>query len=210
MDKIIKCNKCLIESKQTRGCNLCLTCFTEKRRLYYNAYNKTDAQKNKRTEYAREYRKDDVRLKKHIELVSKYNKSDAGKEKRKAFEKTDKYKNWVKKNSKEKYANDEFFRLNRVLRSRIKMALGNYKKSNKTKNLVGLDINDLKVYLESKFTEGMSWDNYGYYGWHIDHIKPCSLFDLSKEEEQKKCFHYTNMQPLWRLDNMKKSNKYTL
>ena len=88
------------------------------------------------------------------------------------------------------------------------MALGGYKKSNKTKELIGLDIVEFKKHLESKFQDGMSWSNYGYYGWHIDHIKPCSLFDLSKEEDQKQCFHYTNMQPLWRLDNMKKSNKY--
>ena len=53
----------------------------------------------------------------------------------------------------------------------------------------------------------MSWENYGYYGWHIDHIIPCSKFDLSKLEEQKKCFHFTNLQPLWALDNIKKSNK---
>jgi hypothetical protein len=208
MDKIINCNKCLVETKKTRGCNLCLNCFTEKRRLYYNAYNKTEPQKKKRTEYAREYRKDGDNLKKHIELVVRYNNSDVGKEKRKEFEKTDKYKSWVKRNNKEKYKTNENFRLNRCLRSRIRMALGGYKKSNKTKELIGLDIVEFKKHLESKFQDGMSWSNYGYYGWHIDHIKPCSLFDLSKEEDQKQCFHYTNMQPLWRLDNMKKSNKY--
>jgi hypothetical protein len=44
-------------------------------------------------------------------------------------------------------------------------------------------------------------------GWHIDHIKPCSSFDLTKEEEQRKCFHYTNLQPLWATDNRKKADK---
>lgn len=53
----------------------------------------------------------------------------------------------------------------------------------------------------------MSWDNYGYRGWHIDHIKPCSSFNLSDIKEQKKCFHYSNMQPLWWKDNIAKSNK---
>jgi len=62
--------------------------------------------------------------------------------------------------------------------------------------------------LETKFLEGMDWDNYGIYGWHIDHIKPCSLFNLENIEEQKKCFHYTNLQPLWAIDNLKKGNKY--
>lgn len=49
----------------------------------------------------------------------------------------------------------------------------------------------------------MSWDNYG--DWHIDHRKPCSLFDLSKKSEQLKCFNYTNLQPLWAIDNLRKS-----
>ena len=62
--------------------------------------------------------------------------------------------------------------------------------------------------MESKFTEGMSWENQGKNGWHIDHKKPCSKFDLSKPEEQKKCFHFTNLQPLWWEDNLKKSDKY--
>jgi len=58
-------------------------------------------------------------------------------------------------------------------------------------------IDFLKNYLESKFTKGMTWENRGLYGWHIDHIIPCSSFDLSDPEQQKKCFHYTNLQPLW-------------
>jgi len=60
----------------------------------------------------------------------------------------------------------------------------------------------------------MSWDNYGtgYNGkgmeqWHIDHIIPCASFDLSKPSEQKKCFHYTNLQPLWAKDNLRKKDK---
>jgi len=54
----------------------------------------------------------------------------------------------------------------------------------------------------------MNWNNYGYYGWHIDHIKPCSSFDLSKDLEQRKCFHYTNLQPLLAKDNLEKGAKY--
>jgi hypothetical protein len=55
----------------------------------------------------------------------------------------------------------------------------------------------------------MSRDNYGYRGWHVDHIVPCSAFDLTNIEEQKKCFHYTNLQPLWAKDNLSKGNKFT-
>ena len=52
----------------------------------------------------------------------------------------------------------------------------------------------------------MSWNNYG--EWHVDHIKPCAKFDLSEEEQQKKCFNYKNLQPLWGEDNLKKGDKY--
>ena len=52
----------------------------------------------------------------------------------------------------------------------------------------------------------MSWNNYG--KWHVDHIRPCIDFDLSKPEEQQKCFHYTNLQPLWAEENMRKHYKF--
>jgi len=61
--------------------------------------------------------------------------------------------------------------------------------------LVGCTIEFIKGYLEAQFEPNMSWDNYG--EWHIDHILPCASFDLTLPEEQQKCFHYTNLQPLW-------------
>ena len=75
-----------------------------------------------------------------------------------------------------------------------------------SRKLLGCSVDEFKLYLESKFKKNMTWDNYG--KWHIDHIKPISKFDLTIEEEQKKCFHFTNLQPLWALDNIRKSNKY--
>lgn len=101
---------------------------------------------------------------------------------------------------------DMGFKLLIVLRARMRSALKNkgHKKSLKTINLIGCSIEFLKNYIENQFTEGMSWDNYGKGGWEVDHIKPCAAFDLSKEEEQRKCFHYTNLQPLWYYDNRAK------
>ena len=66
---------------------------------------------------------------------------------------------------------------------------------------------ELKYYLEGKFQSGMTWENHGFRGWHIDHILPCSSFDFTKIEEQKKCFHYTNLQPLWAHENLTKAEK---
>jgi hypothetical protein len=77
--------------------------------------------------------------------------------------------------------------------------------------LIGCEIDYLMYHLQHKFKKGMTWDNHGSGNngkgmkeWHIDHIKPCSSFDLSKPEEQQKCFHYTNLQPLWVKENWKK------
>ena len=56
--------------------------------------------------------------------------------------------------------------------------------------------------------KGLTWENHGFRGWHIDHIKPRVLFDLSKKDEQMKCFHYTNLQPLWWKNNISKGCKY--
>ena len=101
------------------------------------------------------------------------------------------------------------FRLRRSLRSRMYYAVKNGEKCDKTMELIGCDINTLKNHLESKFTEGMSWSNYGKNGWEIDHIIPCTLFNLTNDLEQKECFNYLNLQPLWMLDNILKSNKTT-
>jgi hypothetical protein len=97
------------------------------------------------------------------------------------------------------------FKIAYNLRTRLRTAIKNNKKTTTTLDYLGCTISELKIHLETKFTIGMSWDNYG--KWHIDHILPCSSFDMSKESEQKKCFHYTNLQPLWAIDNIKKSNK---
>ncbi len=53
----------------------------------------------------------------------------------------------------------------------------------------------------------MTWENHGRHGWHIDHIIPCAAFDLTDPEQQKKCFHYTNYQPLYTLENLKKGDR---
>ena len=63
--------------------------------------------------------------------------------------------------------------------------------------------NHIQKYLESQFLEGMCWDNYGIYGWHIDHKIP--LCSAKNETELLKLFHYTNLQPLWAEDNLKKN-----
>ena len=97
------------------------------------------------------------------------------------------------------------FRLRYSLRSRLYVALKGFCKSKSTMKLIGCSIEQLKHHLEKQFKLGMSWDNYG--KWHIDHKIPCASFNLSKPEEQRKCFNYTNLQPLWAVENLRKSSK---
>ena len=97
---------------------------------------------------------------------------------------------------------------NLSLRMRLALKEQNLSKRNTTSDLVGCSIPFLKKYLEKKFKKGMNWKNQGRFGWHIDHIKPCSKFDLKKPDQQKKCFNYKNLQPLWAKENILKSNKY--
>lgn len=79
------------------------------------------------------------------------------------------------------------------------------RKNNPTLLLLGTDIAGLRAHLESMFKPGMGWHNRKL--WHIDHIKPCSAFDLKDPEQQKKCFHHSNLQPLWWIDNLRKGNR---
>jgi len=80
-------------------------------------------------------------------------------------------------------------------------------KTKRTLELLGTDIETVRQHLENQFKNGMTWNNHGIIGWHIDHIKPCSSFDLTKEEEQLQCFNYTNLQPLWYYDNIVKGKR---
>lgn len=93
------------------------------------------------------------------------------------------------------------YRLIGNLRSRITNIV-----KDKTKNTIdclGLSVNEFKMYLETMFVEGMSWDNYG--EWHVDHIRPISIGKNKKEIEDLN--HYTNLKPLWGNENLRKSNK---
>jgi len=91
------------------------------------------------------------------------------------------------------------------LRVRLYKALHRKQKSKTTIQLLGCSIEQLKQHLENQFTKEMSWSNYG--EWEIDHIKPCASFDLSIPEEQARCFHYTNLQPLWEKENIDKGKR---
>ena len=100
---------------------------------------------------------------------------------------------------------DVEFKLKKRLRGRMYYALKKGFKSGSTVNDLGCSVAELKRHIESQFQLGMTWENHGQ--WHIDHIKPLSKFNLHKRVEFLKACHYTNLRPLWAMDNWKKSNR---
>jgi hypothetical protein len=119
-------------------------------------------------------------------------------------EKISKYRTFY---SDKRRKESDLVRISENIRRRINIFLSSNKitKKNKTFDVVGCTPDFLKQYLENKFTEGMSWSNYGYYGWHIDHIIP--LCTAKTEDEVYNLCHYSNLQPLWGKDNFKKGGR---
>ena len=116
------------------------------------------------------------------------------------------YNNYKRKYQKQRYASNLHFQMKNKLGARIRLALKNkIKKTGSTLDLLGCSLPFFRKYFESKFTVGMSWNKISLI--HIDHIVPCKNFDLTKKSDQKKCFHYTNLQPLWAKDNLSKGCK---
>lgn len=172
-------------------------------------YNKMYEEKNseilktKRKEYRL---KNKEKIKNYIKNYRENNKNTIKIQQKKYFQKNkEKRKEYVNF----KYANDLEFMLKKKIRSRFTEILNkkNIKKTTKTLDLIGCSVEELKTHIESQFKKGMTWENYGLYGWHIDHIKPCASFDLTDPVQQKLCFHYTNLQPLWAKDNWEKKDK---
>ena len=116
------------------------------------------------------------------------------------------YRRYINK----RVATDTDFRLRLALRNslRVRLRRAGTVKSAKTMQLIGCTVPELKTYLANLFQPGMSWENWGVKGWHIDHIRPCASFDLTDPEQQLECFHFSNLQPLWAEDNLRKADKW--
>ena len=158
----------------------------------HNEYTRQWQQKNKEKikKYSQEY------YIKNKEIMAKHNRKYKEQNRERIAERK---RNYYRNNTQE--------RLVVALRRRIWNALNGIIKSDNSINLLGCTIEELKVYLESQFKEGMTWDNWTPDGWHIDHIKPCASFDLTDPEQQKECFHYSNLQPLWAEENLSKNSR---
>jgi hypothetical protein len=109
--------------------------------------------------------------------------------------------------NRNKRRNDPSFRIRCNMRKRLSFLLRQSiaEKKVKTMSALGCSMDDFMVHLEKSFYGGMSFENYG--EWHIDHITPCKQFDFTDPDQVKICFHYSNLQPLWGIDNRRKSGK---
>ncbi len=150
---------------------------------------------------------------KNKEKLAKWQKEYRNNNKEKTLKQVKKYRdkpeNKVKRNKqqKERYHTDINFKIRTNLANRTRIALNGNTKSLPTMFLIGCSIDYLMYHIQEQFTEGMSWDNCGLDGWEIDHKLPCTSFDLSDPKQQLICFNYTNLQPLWAVDNRIKSDK---
>jgi hypothetical protein len=160
---------------------------TERGKIYRKDINYQEKEKKRRKDHYQN----------NIETEREKNKKYYHENKKLVREKNNEWKNNKRKS-------DGFYRMKLNLRHRLRNYLFGESKSKRTHDIVGLDKLEFKSYVESKFTEGMSWENYG--KWHLDHIKP--LCQAKNNEEALLLNHYTNLQPLWAEDNLKKNRKY--
>jgi len=109
----------------------------------------------------------------------------------------------IAKRLKERRRKDAHLRLATCLRTRLRKSLKGASKSAHTIDLLGCSLPALRLHLEQRFQPGMTWVNYGPV-WHVDHVKPCASFDLTDPAQQRECFHFTNLQPLFARDNLVK------
>jgi len=159
------------------------------------AYNKVHYLKNK--EKIKAYKK--VHYLKNKEKIKAY---------KKVYRKENKEE--ITAYRRERYKNDPNFKMRTLLRSRLRKVLKGNTKTGPTMKLVGCTVAELWLHIEGLFEPGMTRENNGNGEgfWHLDHKIPCCSFDFSDPEQQKICFHYTNLQPLWCKDNLAKGAKY--
>ena len=173
----------------------------EEKKQRKKKYMKTWREKNREAiaEYAREWHKNNRET--ILEQKKEYRKNNR--------EVINKYKN-------NRYSTDLNYKMrenlrnvlhNKLKRHLIKETTPEFSYTKSSLSYLGCTVEELKTYIENQFEDGMTWENWAYDGWHLDHIIPCSSFDLTKKKEQKKCFHYTNLQPLWAEDNLSKGSK---
>ena len=181
----------------------------EKLRDYANEYHKNNREKSIASNKAAYFKNRDVNIQKKKEWYQ--NNKEKHAERRSNYEANnkDRLRAARRKWENNRLATDINYKLHKNLAGRIREELnGKKKRTNRTEMLLGCTIEELKVFIQNQFTDGMSWDNWSTTGWHIDHRIPLSWFNLENENCRKLAFSYKNLQPLWSEDNLEKKNFY--
>lgn len=210
------CSKCNSQKELTefyyrkdisKHISICKLCDSNYRKENY--INKKEQKKEYSKNYYYRNKEKKIDYGKNYYILNKDKKKEYDQkysEKYKTIRKENNKKNRKIINEKEifRYYNDEIYNITRRVRKRLHSFLKtkNITKKNKTFEIIGCTPQELKEHLEKQFVDGMNWENRS--EWHIDHIIPLS--SAKTEEEVYNLCHYTNLQPLWAIDNIKKSN----
>lgn len=140
------------------------------------------------------------------EQKAQFNSDDEARRKRYAY-----LSAWQKKKAEQDPSFAEYRRIMARMQRAMRKHLAGRRVTNASRivQLLGCDWLHFVAHIEAQFQPGMTWQNHGHSGWHFDHIVPLSSFDLTDEEQLKKGCHYTNVQPLWAADNIRKGGKVT-
>ena len=195
------CHACKPVALFRKKRNQCKACIAAQKREYKQENKEEIAAQNR--EYRQENKEEIAAQKRkhgqeHREEIAAYNRK-YGQE----------HKEEILAQRRKRYAKDPAYAMSKRLRTRMGKAVraaGLGKKCASSSKLLGISYQGLKEWLEAQFTEGMTWENRS--DWHVDHIVPCTAFDLLVEQNQHICFWYKNLQPLWGPDNLQKSNTY--
>lgn len=162
-------------------------------------------------EYAREYRKKNRERCLANEMKWQKANPEAGRARVRKYR--EKHRERVLARERElrraRYASDPVYRLKTQLRNAVARAVKyGWKKTTPSLDLIGCDAATLKRIIELQFEPGMTWENHGKFGWHVDHIRPLASFDFSNPHEIQVAMHYSNLQPMWWRENNHKRAKW--
>jgi hypothetical protein len=213
--KRVWCNSMLVtgEFNMTK---ICKVCNLEKDILDFNKQKGQVTYRCKKclSEYNKKYYKQNQdKIKKQTqtfrennpEYIKDWRQNNPNKMKKQKRAWLEKHRDLINQKERHKRKTNTEYKIKKNLRRRVNQVITKNNKSDSTMQLIGCSVYQLIKHLEQQFVDNMGWENYG--EWHIDHIKPCASFDLNDPEQQKRCFHYTNLQPLWAEDNLRKSDK---
>lgn len=229
MDNIKKCTKCQEEKsfdqfykdsdKKDKLSSNCKSCTKVSRDKYYKKNKSKILEQNKKyqkenakkiAERKKEYSiKNKEKISKKKKIYRKKNKNQiASRMKIYYAENKERLNNNGVKRAAKRYQTDELFRLSSAIRSHCGRVsrLIKQEKPLSSNNYLGCSIDEFKAHIESQWQEGMTWDNHGFDGWHIDHITPLDWY-IKNSDDPWQANHYTNLQPLWSKENLLKSNK---